>query len=108
MDNSTMEEAMTALESLMLTVAPLGVPNRRTGLVPAVAMVVGIAAAVGLMACSSGSVDGAMETSAPPPTRMDKTAKQQPLVDHSSVNWDKMPIESDPSPLSVAAYGNSP
>jgi hypothetical protein len=27
-----------------------------------------------------------------------------PVVDHSAVNWDDIPPEPDPSPLSVAAY----
>ena len=26
------------------------------------------------------------------------------LVDHSAVNWDKLPVAPNPSPLSVAAY----
>lgn len=92
-NDSTMEKAMTAHDLLM------------TGLVPAVAMVVAIAAAVGV-ACSSGAIDGALETSAPPPAGMGRVAGPQPLVDHASVDWDKVPREPDPSPLSVAAYGD--
>ena len=28
------------------------------------------------------------------------------LVDHAAVNWDKLPVAPNPSPLSVAAYGD--
>jgi len=28
------------------------------------------------------------------------------LVDHSAVNWDNLPVAPNPSPLSVAAYGD--
>jgi hypothetical protein len=97
---------MTAHDLLMTPAAPAGAPNRRTGLMLAVAVVVGIAAAAGLVARSPGDVDGALEISSPPPAGTGNEAVPQPLVDHSSVDWDKVPIEPDPSPLSVAAYGN--
>lgn len=32
------------------------------------------------------------------------TSMPAPPIDHSAVDWDKLPAEPDPSPLSVAAY----
>ena len=32
-------------------------------------------------------------------------AEHAPHIDHSAVDWDKVPAAPDPSPLSVAAYG---
>jgi hypothetical protein len=104
--DSMMEQTMTALDLLMTPVAPARAPNRRTGRMLAFAVVVGIAAAAGLAARSPEGVDGATEISSLPPTGAGKEAAPQALVDHSSVDWDKVPVEPDPSQLSVAVYGD--
>jgi hypothetical protein len=38
-------------------------------------------------------------------TPMVPTAGHPPHIDHSAVDWEKVPAAPDPSPLSVAAYG---
>ena len=97
---------MTTLDLPMAPVAPASAPKRRTGLMLTVAMLVGIAAAAGLAARSPGDADGAVEISSLPATGAGNEAAPQPLIDHSSVDWDKVRVEPDPSPLSVAAYGH--
>lgn len=36
----------------------------------------------------------------------DDTAPQRFVIDPASLDWARLPVEPDPSPLSVAAYGN--
>jgi len=91
---------------LTTPVASASVPNRRNGQMLAIATVIACIAAAGLAARSPGDVDGAVEISLMPPAGMAHEADPQPLVDRFSVDWDKVPIEPDPSPRSVAAYGN--
>jgi hypothetical protein len=101
-----MEQMMTAIDLPMAPVPPASAPKRRTVLMLTVAMLVGIAAAAGLADRSPGGADGAIEISSLPATGAGKEAAPQALVDHSSVDWDKVRVEPDPSPVSVAAYGH--
>jgi hypothetical protein len=101
-----MEEKMNTHHLLSTPVASASVSNRRNGQMLAIATVVACAAAAGLAARSPGDIDGALELSFLPSAGLGHEADPQPLVDHASVDWDKVPIEPDPSPRSIAAYGD--
>lgn len=96
---------MTAREIPIAPAARPTAPNRRTGLVLAVATAAAIAAGAGLLAALSGKADDTVEAAAPPAAGVVTAAEPHPPVDHGSVNWDEVPVEPDPSPRSVAAYG---
>ena len=85
-------------------------PTRASGrlvlLLLLAAVLMGLAAAVVLDPLPSIPAEGAVETTLPANTRTGRVSAPKPWIDHAAVDWDRVPMEPDPSPLSVAAYGN--
>jgi hypothetical protein len=91
---------------ILLRTLPASAPGRLIGLLLIAAVLMGVAAAVVLEPHSPAWADGAVETAGPAPAWARPVSAPPPLIDHSAIDWDRLPVEPNPSPLSVAAYGD--
>ncbi len=87
-------------------VLPASAPARLVVLVLLAAALMGLAAAVVLEPAPPLAAMAAGQTDAPPTTGVGPVSAPVPFIDHSAIDWDRVPMSPDPSPLSVAAYGS--
>ena len=92
--------------SALRRVLPASAPGRLVVLVLLAAALMGLAAAVVLEPIPPVAVIAAGQTAAPPTTELGPVSAPAPFIDHSAIDWDRVPMSPDPSPLSVAAYGS--
>jgi hypothetical protein len=91
--------------SVLRKTLPTGAPVRLVVLLFLVAVLMALAASLLLEPVLSSPV-ATVQTVMPPDTWAGPVRAPSPFIDHSVVDWDRVPLESDPSPPAVAAYGN--
>ncbi len=92
--------------SVLRKTLPTSASGRLVLLLLLAAVLMGLAAAVVLDPLPHIPAEGAVETTSPPNTWAGPVSVPAPWIDHTAVDWDRVPMAPDPSPLSVAAYGN--
>ena len=92
--------------SVLRKTLPTSASGRLVLLLLIAAVLMGLAAAVVPDPLPPIPADGAVETASTPNSWAGPVSAPAPRIDHAAVDWDRVPMGPDPSPLSVAAYGN--
>jgi hypothetical protein len=91
--------------SALRRVLPTRAPDRLVVLLLLIAAVMGLAATVILDQAPPLATEHVKQITAPPDKGLGHIGTPATLIDHSAIDWDRVPL-SEPDLLSALAYGN--